>query len=370
LSPEQAIASVETFSTPDVALVRVRTADGTEGWGQVAPYHADLTAAVLQRQVAPHALGRDAEDLAGIETAVLETEHKFAGSHLIRALGGLDTALWDLRGRRDGKSVCELLGGTPRPFPAYASSMRRDIAPREEAERLMRLRDEHGFGAFKIRVGRECGHDEDEWPGRTEELLPTVRRALGDDVTLLVDANSCYTPTRAIEVGRLLEAHGVVHYEEPCPWWELEWTAEVAAALDVDVAGGEQDCLLPVWRRMIELRAVDVVQPDVCYLGGLTRALRVAELARAAGLPVVPHSANLTLVTVFTLHLLGAIDNAGPHLELSIEPDSYYPWQRGIFEPELVVRDGAVEIPSGPGWGIEIRSDWLERAEHRISEIR
>jgi L-alanine-DL-glutamate epimerase-like enolase superfamily enzyme len=370
LSPEPAIASIETFSTPDVALVRVRTDDGAEGWGQVAPYHADVTALVLHEQVAAYALGRDAGDLAGLETAVLEGEHKFAGSHLARALGGLDTALWDLRGRREGKSVCELLGGTPRPFPVYASSMRRDIEPRDEAERLVRLRDAHGFGAFKVRVGSECGHDRDEWPGRTEELVPAIRRALGDDVTLLVDGNSCYTPPRAIEVGRMLEASGYVHFEEPCPWWELEWTAEVAVALDLDVAGGEQDCLLPVWRRMIELRAVDVVQPDVCYVGGLTRALRVAELARAAGLPVVPHSANLTLVTVFALHLMGALENAGPYVELSIEPDEYYPWQRGIFEPELTVRDGMIQIPSGPGWGVEIRPDWLERAQHRVSAIR
>jgi L-alanine-DL-glutamate epimerase-like enolase superfamily enzyme len=367
LSSEPAIASIETFSTREVALVRVRTDDGAEGWGQVAPYNADLTALVLHRQVAPHALGRDAGDLAGLEVAVLEGEHKFAGSHLLRALGGLDTALWDLHGRREGKSVCELLGGTPRPFAAYGSSMRRDIEPRDEAERLLALRDGLGFRAFKIRVGSECGHDGDEWPGRTEELVPAVRRALGDDVGLLVDANSCYTPARAIEVGRMLEAYGVVHFEEPCPWWELEWTAEVAAALDVDVAGGEQDCLLPAWRRMLELHAVDVVQPDVCYVGGMTRALRVAELARAAGLEVVPHSANLTLVTVFALHLLGAIENAGRYVELSIEPDSYYPWQRAIFEPDLAVRDGMVEIPSGPGWGVEIREDWLAQAEHRVS---
>jgi L-alanine-DL-glutamate epimerase-like enolase superfamily enzyme len=370
LSPEPTITSIETFSTPDVALVRVRASDGAEGWGQVAPYNADLTALVLHRQVAPHALGRDADDLGGIETAVLEGEHKFAGAHLARALGGLDTALWDLRGRREEKSVCELLGGTSRPFPAYASSMRRDIEPRDEVERFLRLRDEHGFRAFKFRVGSEHGRDGDEWPGRTEELVPAVRHALGDEATLLVDANSCYTRARAIEVGRFLETHGVVHFEEPCPWWELEWTAEVAAALDLDVAGGEQDCLMPSWRRMLELHAVDVVQPDVCYVGGMTRALRVAELARSAGLKVVPHSANLTLVTVFALHLLCAIDNAGPYVELSIEPDEYYPWQRGIFEPELAVRDGMVEIPSGPGWGVEIRPGWLKRAEHRVSSLR
>jgi L-alanine-DL-glutamate epimerase-like enolase superfamily enzyme len=368
LSPENAITSVETFSTEDVALVRVRTADGAEGWGQAAPYNADLTALVLHRQVAPHVLGRDAGDLAGLETTVLERELKFPGSYLCRALGGVDTALWDLRAKRDGRSVCELLGGTPRPFPVYASSMRRDIAPTDEAERLVRLQADHGHRAFKIRIGRECGHDSDEWPGRTEELVPAIRRALGDDAALLVDANSCYSPQRAIEVGAMLEGNGVVHFEEPCPYWELEWTAEVAAALELDVAGGEQDCLLPTWRRMIELHAVDIVQPDVCYMGGLSRALRVAEMAEAAGLPVVAHSANLTLVTVFSLHLMGALANAGPYVELSIEPDEYYPWQRGIFEPELRVENGAVAIPAGPGWGVEIRSDWLARADRTVSD--
>jgi L-alanine-DL-glutamate epimerase-like enolase superfamily enzyme len=361
------IARIETFTTPAVALVRVTSEDGAEGWGQVAPYNADITAQVLHRQVAPHAVGAPDDDLVPLVADILEREYKFPGSYLCRAVGGLDTSLWDLRGKREGKSVCELLGGEPRPLRVYASSMRRDITPDEEAERLARLRYEHGFDAFKIRIGRECGHDQDEWPGRTEHLLPKVREALGDEVDLLVDANSCYTPAQAISVGRMLEDHGVCHFEEPCPYWELEWTAEVAAAVELDVAGGEQDCLLTTWRRMIGLHAVDVVQPDVCYLGGLTRTLEVVELAGEAGLRCVPHSANLTLVTVFSLHLMGAIENAGPYVEFSIEPDAYYPWQRGIFEPELVVRDGAVAIPDGPGWGVEILPGWLDRAEHRVS---
>jgi L-alanine-DL-glutamate epimerase-like enolase superfamily enzyme len=361
------IERIETYATEEVALVRVRADDGGEGWGQVAPYNADITAQVLHRQVAPHALGADAQDISSLLTTIVEREFKFPGSYLARAIGGVDTALWDLRGKAEGKSVCELLGGTPRLFPVYASSMRRDIEPMEEARRLARLREEHGFDAFKVRVGRECGHDADEWPGRTEALLPAVRGALGDDAALLVDANSAYTAWKAIEVGRLLESYGVVHFEEPCPYWELEWTAEVARALDLDVAGGEQDCLLTTWRRMVELKAVDVVQPDVCYVGGMTRTLEVVALAREAGLRCVPHSANLTLVTVFALHLMGAIDNAGPYVEFSIEPDEYYPWQSRLFEPALVARDGAVEIPSGPGWGVEIQQAWLERAERRVS---
>ena len=325
------IASIETFSTRDLGLLRVRTDAGAEGWGQVSPYNADITALVVHRQIAPHALGRSALDTEALVDLIADREHKFPGSYVWRALAGLDTALWDLRGKLEGKSVCELLGGEPRPLRVYASSMRRDITPEAEAERLVRLRERHGYDAFKFRIGSECGHDRDEWPGRTEAIVPTVRKALGDDAALLVDANSCYSPARAIEVGRMLEDHGVCHFEEPCPYWELEWTKEVADALDVAVTGGEQDCELATWRRMIEMRAVDVVQPDVCYLGGLTRTLRVAAMAAAAGLPVTPHSANLSLVTVFTLHMMGAIARAGPYVEFSIEGPDYYPWQDGLL---------------------------------------
>jgi L-alanine-DL-glutamate epimerase-like enolase superfamily enzyme len=363
------ITSIETFGTRDVTVVRVGTEDGAWGWGQVAPYHADITAQIVHRQIAPHALGRSALDGEALVDLIADREHKFPGSYVWRALAGVDTALWDLRGKREGKSVCALLGGEPRPLRVYASSMRRDIAPEAEADRLAGLRDRHGYDAFKFRIGSECGHDRDEWPGRTEAIVPAVRRALGDDAALLVDANSCYTPGRAIAAGRLLEDHGVCHFEEPCPYWELGWTKEVADALDVPVTGGEQDCELPTWRRMIGMPAVDVVQPDICYLGGLTRTLRVVAMAQAAGLPVTPHSANLSLVTVFTLHMMGAIAGAGPYVEFSIEGAHYYPWQEGIFGPTLVARDGRVAIPDGPGWGVEIRPAWLERASHQKSEL-
>jgi L-alanine-DL-glutamate epimerase-like enolase superfamily enzyme len=363
------IISIETFSTEFVGFVRVTADSGSQGWGQVANYNADISALVLHRQVAPWALGRDALDVEALVSAIPEREHKFPGSYLCRALAGLDTALWDLRGKLDGKSVCELLGGKPRFFPVYASSMRRDIAPEAEAERFLRLREDFGYNAFKFRVGKECGHDEDEWAGRTETIVPTVRKAMGADVRLLVDANSGYSPRKAVEVGRILEANGICHFEEPCPYWELEWTKQVADALDLDVTGGEQDCDLATWRRMIDMRAVDVVQPDICYLGGINRTLKVVEMAAAAGLPVTPHSANLSLVTVFTLHLMGALANAGPYVEFSIEGRDYYPWQEGLFFPPFQIEDGKVRIPDGPGWGVEISADWLAKAEYRKSEV-
>jgi L-alanine-DL-glutamate epimerase-like enolase superfamily enzyme len=114
---------------------------------------------------------------------------------------------------------------------------------------------------------------------------------------------------------------------------------------------------------------LDVVQPDVCYVGGLSRALAVARMAAGADIRCTPHSANLTLVTVFALHLLAAIPNAGPYLEYSIEPDEYYPWQAGLFAPALAVEDGRASVPEGPGWGVEISPSWLERAERVVSEV-
>jgi L-alanine-DL-glutamate epimerase-like enolase superfamily enzyme len=357
------IKSIETFSTEFVSFVRVRTRDGAEGWGQLSPYNADISALVLHRQVAPYALDKDAADLDALLDRIVELEFKFPGSYLRRALAGLDTALWDLRGKLEGKSVCELLGGQPRPLPVYASSMRRDIIPEQEAERLVRLRDSYGYRAFKFRIGKECG--------QTEAIVPAIRRALGPNVSLLVDANCCYSPQKAVEVGRMLEDYGICHFEEPCPYWEFEWTAEVTEALQplaIKVAGGEQDCDLAQWRRMVRARAFDIAQPDVCYVGGLTRALRVATLAKEAGLPCVLHSANLSLVTVFSLHMMGAIENAGPYVEFSIEGLDYYPWQEGLFSPALEVRDGQVQIPAGPGWGVEINPAWLARAEYQISE--
>jgi L-alanine-DL-glutamate epimerase-like enolase superfamily enzyme len=166
-----------------------------------------------------------------------------------------------------------------------------------------------------------------------------------------------------------MQDNGLVHYEEPCPYWELAQTKEVTDALDMDVTGGEQDCDLPTWRRMIEMKAVDIVQPDICYLGGISRTLRVVRMAEAAGIPVTPHAANLSMVTLFTMHLLRAIPNAGKYLEFSIEGEDYYPWQGGLFRksPYDIV-DGKAMVTEEPGWGVEIDPEWLARSSYQMSE--
>jgi len=364
------IRSLETFHDDYVCFVRLTTTTGEVGWGQTSTYNADITAQIFHRQVAPWALGADAADIGALVTTIEEREHKFPGSYRCRALAGLDTALWDLHGKAAGKPVVELLGGRPGPLRAYASSMRRDITALAEADRLCQLRDHLGFTAFKWRVGMECGHDVDQWPGRTEEVVAVVARRLGDAVAKLVDANSGFGPERAIEVGRLLEAEGVGHFEEPCPYWQLAETKRVTDALAIDVTGGEQDWDLTTWQRIMGERVVDIVQPDVMYMGGLWRTLQVVDAAAQAGLPCTPHCANLSLVTVATMHLLAAIPNAGRYLEFSIEGPDYYPWQQGLFRADpFAVNDGQVCVPDQPGWGVEVEPAWLARSRHQSSSL-
>lgn len=120
---------------------------------------------------------------------------------------------------------------------------------------------------------------------------------------------------------------------------------------------------------MIEMRAVDIIQPTSAYLGGLTRTMRVAAMGAEAELPCMPHSANLSMVTVFTMHLLVLLPNAGDYLEFSIEEADYYPWQYGLFRNDPYKVDGGrVTIPSEPGWGVEIAPEWLEKSRYQVSE--
>ncbi len=366
IDPGLKITKIESWTRGQYGIVRVTTNNGREGYGQLSSFQPDITATVLHRQVARFVLGSDPAEIDRLVDRVADGNMKFPWSYVCRALAGVDTAVWDLYGKIKSKPVCELLGGKTDPFPVYGSSMRRDISPEDEAARLARLRDTHGFKAFKVRVGTPAGHDRDASPGRTEKLIPAVRKAVGAEVRLLADGNSCYTPPKAIEVGRRMEDQDYFFFEEPCPYWELEWTAEVAAALKMNVAGGEQDNDLAQWRRMIQMNAVDIVQPDLCYIGGFTRAWRVAKMGQKAGKLVVPHSSHLSLVTLFSLHFMAAIANAGPFVEFTIEGDVNE--AERICSPSLIVNDGKVKIPDDPGWGVKIHAGWLEKADYQKSE--
>ena len=363
------IEKIETFSKQNIAVVRITTDSGQSGWGQISTYNSDIATTILHRNLAYLVLGKDPANIDDIVDHCIERNLKYPWSYVNRALGGIDTAIWDLYGQIHEKPVCELLGGTVKPVPIYGSSMSRTIKPEEEVARMVRLRDEMGIKAFKFRIGKEASRNSDAWENRTEDMISTVGPALSDSCSLLVDANSCYTPDRAIHYGRMLEEHGIDQFEEPCPYWETEWIKEVTDTLEMDVSGGEQDNDIAKWRRMINTHTFDIIQPDPLYLGGITRTWRTALMANQVGTPCIPHSANQGMVTLFTLHLMRAIPNPGKYLEFSIEFDSGIDKEaRAMYAPALEIENGSLHLPAEPGWGVTIHKEWLEKADYRKSE--
>jgi L-alanine-DL-glutamate epimerase-like enolase superfamily enzyme len=370
IEPGLKIMKIETFSKPEVALVRITADNDMQGWGQISTYNSDISSLILHRDIANRVLGKDPANIDEIIDNCIESNLKYPWSYICRALGGVDTAIWDLYGKIKQKPVCELLGGESKPFPVYGSSMSRTIKPQDELARFLKARDEAGIKFFKFRIGTSNGRNKDAWEGRTEDMIKTVGKSLSDSCSLKADGNSCYTPDKAIEVGKLMQDYHIKQFEEPCPYWELEWTAEVAAALDLAISGGEQDNDLAQWRRMIAMNAVDIVQPDILYVGGFTRALRVALMANEKGMPCIPHSANHCLVTVFTFHLMNSIPNPGNSLEYSIEYDEgINKLAKDIYSPLPEIRDGHLYMPPGPGWGVHIDEEWLKSADYIISEM-
>jgi L-alanine-DL-glutamate epimerase-like enolase superfamily enzyme len=360
------IERIESFTFAQQAVVKVTASDGAVGWGQTGCFKEAITAAVLHEIVAPLALGRDSADPAALTERVWSKAYKFRGTFLARALAGVDTALWDMAGKRAGKPVHALLGPSLRPDIAiYASRRTRSLAPEAEIDAVEADLAALGASAVKLQIGERMGGDGDALPGRTEALIPLARRRLGDAVSLSADANGGYSAEGAIRVGRLLDASGYHHFEEPCPFDDIEATKAVADALELHVTGGEMDNDVSKFRQMIARRCVDVIQCDVGYCGGFSRALQVADLAHAKGMAVMPHAPNLSMLQVFTLHLLTAHPAATERHEWRAgKPES---WQLEIYAPLPVVRDGFVRAPDGPGWGVEVNADALRRAVHAES---
>jgi L-alanine-DL-glutamate epimerase-like enolase superfamily enzyme len=183
--------------------------------------------------------------------------------------------------------------------------------------------------------------------GRTEKLIPLVRKTFGDAIDIHADANSSYDPPQAIKVGRLLEEAGAVYFEEPCPFDHLEDTKLVADALTIPVAGGEQEYSDWRFRWMIANRGVDIVQPDLHYYGGMVRSIRVARMARIANMPTTVHISG-GFGFVYMLHFVSCIADPGRYQEYKLGTEKYGGW----FDPPIQVKDGRMSIPAGPGVGI------------------
>ena len=196
-------------------------------------------------------------------------------------------------------------------------------------------------------------------PGRSEGLIRIVRKALGDKVTIYADANGSYDCRKGTEIGKLIQDHGINMFEEPCPWDHLEETKCVADALTIPIAGGEQETSLRRFRWMIHNNGLDIVQPDLHYNGGFIRAIRVARMAAEAGMTVVPHMSGAGVGYVDVLHFASCTPNIGAFHEYKGGLAKTGPW----YDPPLRLKNGAINVPTGPGLGITDDADILRDAK-------
>lgn len=361
--------SVYTTPIRQALLIEVRTDDGLVGWGEGGSGTLSRAGAVLVHDVlAPLAVGEDPFDLDRIAQKVGTTFDRagWTGDLAVQAWSGLEVALWDLMGKAVGRPVSQLLGGRVRErVLAYATGLYyAPTAPDPSAARQEEARGyvADGYRAMKMKVGGLSPEDD-------LREVAGIRRAIGDDVLLMADANGAYDSRTATLVGRGLEEQGVAWFEEPVQRGDLAGYLEVKRALSMPITGGEHLGSLDAFREYVARRVVDVLQPDVANCGGLSAARRIAGLARAFHVRVFPHVWGTPLAVAAGLHFAATLPSAPPTMTatpLAQEPifefdSTPHPIRDAMLTDALRPRDGWLTVPDGPGLGVEVDPAVVER---------
>jgi D-galactarolactone cycloisomerase len=349
------------YKTRGSCIVEIETADGVVGWGECyGP--SQVARAYIESQYAPRIVGRDAFDVEVIWEDLYNRIKDYGNTGMaISALSGIDIALWDIIGKSCGKPVHKLIGGAYRTeVQSYATGLYFIDMDRlvEEAVEEAGGYVSQGFRAVKMKIG--LGD-----PRLDIRRVAAVREAVGDDVRLMVDANHCFTVPAAIRLGRELEALNIEWFEEPISPEDLDGYVEVTRALDIAVAGGENEFTRWGFRDIVTRKAMDIVQPDVCAAGGISECRKIAALALAHGVECVPHAWGSAIGLAATLHFLAALPDQPPSFRpmpplLEFE-QCENPFRDLLTVDPIVQNQGVVAIPTGPGLGVEIRRDILDR---------
>jgi L-alanine-DL-glutamate epimerase-like enolase superfamily enzyme len=355
------IASVELLKAGDQYLVRVRSKEGATGLAAAHPDVLESTWPILTRRIAPFFVGKDARDLdALIEGVYLaNSNYKWQGLPFWVPTASIEFAVLDLLGQVAKKPIGELLGGVQRrEIAVYRASGQRGNSAEEELTYLQKLVAETGAKAIKFRLGARMRYD-DTSTQRDLALIPMTRKTFGDGMAIHADANGSYDVPMAIRIGKIMQEHKLAFMEEPIAFDCYDETKEVADALPLHVAGGEQESSLRRFRWMIEHRGVDVVQPDLFYFGGLIRSIRVARGAAAAGMHCTPHMSDGGLGYLYIAHYASCVPNAGPFQEYKGR-DTSLPVSSDSSTLQSV--NGMLTVPTGPGLGVTIDPAFVKSA--------
>jgi len=373
---QQPVLKKQLFSTPviietlellrlgDRFLCRVRSRDGAEG---ISVAHSTMSTLfpIFLKNLQPFFLGKDARELDLIleKVYIYEFNFRLNGIALGLPLATIEFAILDMLGRMARKPVGQLIGEIHNPEVAvYTATEWREKPVEESIKLIQEAVAAYDVHALKIKVGGLMFMTTDMYavgpPGRTEKIIPLVRKTFGDKMALYADSNSFYTVPEAIRVGRLLEEYKFGYFEEPVMFDHIEEIKQVSDALTIPVSNGEQDNSFYGFRWLIANDGIDIVQPDNYYFGGLIRSMKVARMAAAFGKTIVPHMSGGGLGFLYNVQFVSAVPNAGAHHEFkSTKTHVRYECKTS----PLTVVDGKIKVPTGPGFGVDIDPEWVRK---------
>ncbi len=358
------IETLELLRYKDNFLCRVRSRDGAEG---LSVGHSGLNALypIFTHNLQRFFIGKDARDLDLLleKVFIYSFNFRYNGISIGTPLATIEFAILDLLGRIANKPIGQLIGEIRHPEVAvYQATEYREKSVEESLELIKRDVAEYNARALKIKIGGLMFMTTDiratAPAGRTERMIPLIRNTFGDQMALFADANGFYSVPEAIRVGKLLQEYRYEFFEEPVMFDWHEETKQVADALSLPIALGEQEYSLHGFRWLIANDAVQIVQPDFYYFGGMIRSLKVARMADAFGKRCTPHMSGGGLGFLYMMHLVSVLPNAMSHHEFKGLKTTV---QFACKTSPLKVVDGKIKVPTGPGLGVEIDPDFVRQ---------
>lgn len=357
------IKSIDLLKSGEEYIVRCESTDGAIGYGISHRTKLNVLYPFFLNRVAPFFVGKDARDLDSLlqEVFVHQSNYKFQGLALWICVASVEFAILDMLGQISGKPVGELFGKTVRrDIELYQANNYRGKSPEFSVAQMVKKVEETGVKAIKFKLGGRMSNDKDSLPGRTEALIPLVRKTFADDMVLYADSNGSYNFEKAVDIGRILEENKIVFYEEPCPFDDLETTKKIADSLSIAIAGGEQESSMRRFLWMIKNNAVQVVQPDLIYYGGFIRSIRVARMAAEAGMSCIPHMSGVGVGYLYVTHFASFIPNADLHMEYKGRSEKIPVY---CDTSSLESENGKLRVPTGPGFGITIDPEYIKKSQ-------
>ena len=357
------IETLQLLKLNNTFLCRVRSKNGAEGISVANNDQMRSLYPIFKNRLQPFFIGKDARNLEELLEGVYvyQSNYKMQNLALWVPLATIEFAILDMLGRIAGKSIGELIGTIHnRKIAVYQANGDRGISAEATIGRIRKEVEGSDAGAIKFKIGGRMSNNFEEPAGRTEKLIPLVRKTFGEKMVLYADSNGSYTTDEAIRIGKILEEYRIDFYEEPVPFDWYEETLEVAGALKIPIAGGEQEPSLHLFRWLIANDALQIVQPDMFYFGGMIRSMKVARMAEAFGKDCTPHISGSGIGYLYMMHFVSAIPNAGPYHEFK-GFNNELPYE--CKTSSLSSDKGIVTVPSGPGLGIEIDPEYIRKHE-------